>query len=57
MIPQIIIISLAMIGLFFVAHKHGKEKKEKYNFWVTLSSTVIEIAILAWGGFFDNIFK
>lgn len=55
MIYQIIYIVLTLIGLFFVAYKHGKQKEEKHNFWSSLLSSVIIFYVLVKGGFFDVI--
>lgn len=50
-IPQIIMIVLYSINLITSATKHGEQKEESYNFWVTLLSTALSIWILKWGGF------
>ena len=49
--PQIIMIigyTVTCTGALFL---HGKDKG-KFNFFTTLISTIIEVAILKWGGFF-----
>lgn len=51
-IPQIIMITLGAINLGIALGKHGEYRTRAHNFWETLISTVIEFAILAWGGFF-----
>lgn len=45
---------LIMIGveLLLIAHLHGKQKKEKHNFWITLLSVSIWILLLKWAGLF-----
>ena len=53
MLPQIILLSLVLIGLLITANLHGKERPN-YNFWLSLISNVITLAILYWGGFFDG---
>lgn len=50
--PQIIFLVFYAINLFGSAYLHGKPQTGKHNFFVTLVSTIIGIAILAWGGFF-----
>lgn len=54
--PQIIVLSLMIIGLLLAANLHGKPKKGDYNFWVTLTSSIITFLLLYWGGFFDKLF-
>lgn len=56
MIPQIIYFALVLISLLFAANQHGKPKKGKHNFWVTVIACIISISILWWGGFFDKLF-
>ncbi len=50
-IPQFILLALIVLGMGTAAVKHG-EPQPNYNFVATLVSAVIQIAILAWGGFF-----
>ena len=50
--PQIIVIVTYMISLFMHAYLHGKPKEEKYDFFLKLFCSIIEILILVWGGFF-----
>lgn len=57
MIPQILILLLHFVSLLLSAHKHGKEKTTKTNFWVSLIASAIGLTILYFGGFFDNILK
>lgn len=49
--PQIILIILYAMAVTFSLCKHG-ENRGNYNFWSTLISVGIEVAILKWGGFF-----
>ena len=53
MLPQIIYLSLTMLGLGMQAVKHGNPKEGKENFWVVFISTAISVGLLYWGGFFD----
>jgi len=48
---QWIWVCLVAINLLLVANKHG-QPNGKYNFWVTLFSTVLNFIILYFGGFF-----
>lgn len=49
---QIIYLVLIFIGVGIAIGKHGESRYETYNGWVTFISAVIQIAILAFGGFF-----
>ena len=51
-VPQIIMIALYIMSLGLCAVKHNKPREDKYNFWVALIGTAINITILKWGGFF-----
>ena len=54
MLPQIIILVLYTLLLGITLAKHGEVKKyEKYNFFTSLLSIIVQIALLYWGGFFD----
>ena len=50
--PQIIIIVMYALGIGIALSKHGEQRNDKYNFFVTLISTAIELSLLWWGGFF-----
>lgn len=52
-IPQIIIIILYAINLGMSIENHGKEKTEKENVITTIIASVIMMALLWWGGFWD----
>lgn len=49
---QIVMIVLYAMNLGISLIKHGETEIKKYNFWVTLISTVISVGILWAGGFF-----
>jgi len=51
-LPQLIVIGLTLMELGFAMAKHGEYKNDTYNFWLTLTSNVITLSILNWGGFF-----
>lgn len=51
--PQIILIILYCLSLGIVMSKHGQPKKDRYNFFITLVSSGIEMGLLIWGGFFN----
>lgn len=50
--PQIIMITVLAMGLGITLVKNGEPKDGEYSFLTTIISTVIEVAILWWGGFF-----
>lgn len=52
-IPQYLIIAIYSLSLGVSLVKHGKEEIHKYNFFATVIATVIVMAILKWGGFFQ----
>ena len=54
--PQIIYLSLILLGLGLQIDRHGKPKDGTHNIWVDLFSTGLIMLILYWGGFFD-VFK
>lgn len=49
---QVIYIIIIGLNLGISLAKHGKYRNDKYNFWVTLIASIIDVAILRWGGFF-----
>lgn len=49
--PQIIMIIMYVLALWVAFTEHGKSAGKR-NFWVTLLSVAIEVALLKWGGFF-----
>jgi len=51
-VPQIIYILLTATVLLIAMNLHGKPKKGKHNYWSYLASTLIQLGILMWGGFF-----
>ena len=53
MIPQLISIGLMTLGLGAAMAKHGEPKTSNYNVGVQIVSTVINITILYFGGFWD----
>lgn len=55
MIPQIITIILALIGLLVSANQHNKPKEGNESFWRTLIAFIIQFTLLYFGGFYDNI--
>ncbi len=50
--PQIIYLALNAIGLGVALAKHGQPRDENYNFFMSSIAAGIQIALLAWGGFF-----
>ena len=52
--PQIITICLMNFGLIWALVKDGKPKEGNYSFIETLVGTLINIALLYWGGFFGR---
>lgn len=51
-IYQIIVIILLSLNLLLNLVGHGRNKEEKYNFWVALVDTFVWVLILKGGGFF-----
>ena len=56
MLPQLTWIILVVIGIGFVCANHGKDA-QPLNAWRTIMTSVLEIAILYWGGFFNCFFR
>jgi len=52
--PQIIVLVIVFINLLLMANQHGKKKDGEHNFWVSLISQILTLALLYWGGFFNN---
>jgi hypothetical protein len=44
-------LSLICVGLLLAARDHGKPRGAE-NFWTSLIAVIIQVSILAWGGFF-----
>ena len=51
--PQIIYIVLQVLGLGLSMAKHGQPQKP-YDFWISLTASVIMLSLLIWGGFFNQ---
>ena len=52
-LPQIIMLVIFTLGLGINLAKDGQYKtEEKYSFGVSFVATVINVAVLYWGGFF-----
>jgi hypothetical protein len=56
MLPQITMIIILCIGFGISLANHGKPRSEE-NAFIVFVSTVITLAILYWGGFFDCLIK
>ena len=54
-LPQIIYVSLCLLGLGIALGQHGKPKTGKYNSWYSLISFTIHIYLLYVGGFSKGI--
>ena len=54
-IPQVIMIVLLALMLFINIANHNKPREGKYNGWDALIAIAIQISLLTWGGFFQNI--
>jgi hypothetical protein len=52
---QIVMIALMFANLMLSLSKHGEEQAP-HNFWVSLLSAMITVALLAWGGFWAPLF-
>ena len=50
--PQIIYLVFTGMGLLLSAYRHGKPRIGNESFWVTLFTTALVMAVIAWGGFF-----
>lgn len=53
--PQITYIVLMSMGLTGSIFLHGKERTDKYNFFIKLGSITITIIVLYCGGFWDKL--
>lgn len=51
-LPQILMLSLFGIALLLEARDHGKPKTGKDNFFLSATAISLQLALLAWGGFF-----
>jgi len=51
-IPQLIILGLVILSWGIHIAKHGDPKVTKWNFWLDLISSTINLGLLWWGGFF-----
>ena len=55
-LPQIIYVSIMVYSLVEEADKHGQEKApSKHNFFLKIIACAIVVALLKWGGFFENV--
>ena len=53
MIPQLIYLALAFLGVGIAISEHGKPKKGNNNAWVTFTAFVTTVILLYYGGFFN----
>lgn len=53
-LPQIIYISVLMLGLGLHIAKHGEPRDQDYNAFIALISIVLQLGLLWWGGFFNG---
>lgn len=51
-LPEFILLFLIAVELIKHAAKDGEEKKEEYNFALSILSAFILLLLLYWGGFF-----
>ena len=51
----ILILLIYTLNLGYVLAKHNEPKNGKYNFWVELISTFIELSIFYCAGTFDKL--
>lgn len=49
---QMVYLAIMLLNLGIHLAKHGEPRNENYNFWMCLIASVIEYAILKYGGFF-----
>lgn len=52
--PQIILVSLWLVGIGHTIAKHGKPREGKHDAVASSIALVIVLAILWWGGFFGG---
>ena len=50
--PQITALILCAISSLVNAHMQGKQRELNYNFFVSLTSVILNLLLLYWGGFF-----
>ena len=50
--PQIIMIIIMAMGLGINLVKNGEPRDDTYSFPISLVSTVVNVGLLIWGGFF-----
>ena len=48
LLPLIILLIISCISLGICIANHGKPRKEKYNFWTTLISWIIQWGLILW---------
>lgn len=51
---QYAIMAWFMVILLIASNQHGKQLHGRVNFWVTLAIVAVNVAALAFGGFFTN---
>ncbi len=52
--PQIVYVSLSLVGLGFAIAKHG-QPREPYNAFGLMIGTALSWTLLWWGGFFQPL--
>lgn len=51
--PQIILLFLMVIGFEVTLRHHGEPREDKYDAWLALIGSIVLLALLWWGGFFN----
>lgn len=54
-VPQFIMMGLMFVDLMINAVSDGTPKDGEYDFKIALIATIIQICLLAWGGFFKVV--
>lgn len=54
MIATIILLAIMFIDLGIHIAKHGEYRNDRYNSWVALLATIIELVLFYYAGIFNN---
>lgn len=54
MVATIILLALILVNLGIHLAKHGEPREDKYNFWLYLIATIIELVLYYYAGLFEN---
>lgn len=57
MIPQLLWLGLAFIGVGIHLARNGERREDNYSAGLAFVTLAIQVGLLYWGGFFDSLLR